>query len=195
MSGESRVGHGPAPLQPDPCPTLTRTPPPAGKTQVLVWGQRAREAAGGQCPRQGPPRPGAGSAQALCTPCSGRAFPSLPNGGHRRGRGPGPGVGRGLPGPKGRWAGTLVGSLPLPGAGCSRSSPGPGPGVHRALAVRSAGRARAAGWRSPHFLLAHRLRAALGTKGGLCPVLGRCPRRGPVGYVCVCSQAQLLWPA
>lgn len=36
------MGHGLAPLQADPCPTLTRTPPPVGKMQVLS-GDNGRE--------------------------------------------------------------------------------------------------------------------------------------------------------
>ena len=52
----------------------------------------------------------------------------------------------------------------------------------------------------PHFLLARRLRAATGTKGGLCLVLGLLPARplpprGPGGDVCVCSQARVLRPS
>ena len=52
----------------------------------------------------------------------------------------------------------------------------------------------------PHFLLARRLQAATGTKGGLCLILGLLPARplpprGPGGDVCVCSQARVLWPS
>lgn len=67
-----------------------------------------------------------------------------------------------------------------------------GPGVRWALA------ARPAGGRPPHFLLACRLRAAWEQRVD-CARSGPAPTRhspaGPVGDVCVCSQARILWPA
>lgn len=89
-------------------------------------------------------------------------------------------------------AGPELGRAALPAPEWAPAAPLLGPGVRWALA------ARPAGGRPPHFLLARRLRAAWEQRVD-CARSGPAPTRhspaGPVGDVCVCSQARILWPA
>lgn len=165
-------------------PSQTPAPRPRpGKTQALVWGR------------------GGGRAADRGAPCSGHGPAHSSKGWTQEGPWAGPGeVDRGFQAPG---AGThLTPLVDAAGPGLRRAArPSPerapaatllGPGVRWALA------ARPAGGRPPHFLLACRLRAAWEQRVD-CARSGPAPTRhspaGPVGDVCVCSQARILWPA
>lgn len=93
----------------------------------------------------------------------------------------------------GQGAGGEAGSRPLPGA-APHIPPPPGPALASASLWQPGLRAGEGCWLAlPHFLLARRLQAAAGTKGGLCLVLGPLPGwaaalAGPRGQ---CSRLQL----
>ena len=172
-AAKSRVGCGPAPQLDRPClPPSTLGQERHGCSSAARRGAR----------REGGGRPWTGAGLSLeqwlpgaCAPatalCSGQAFGVQ-----------GWGRGQAFLG----WACRVrrgVG-LQVQATGTSSSSAGPGPGVRGALAARAAGQARAAGWRSPHFLLARRLQAPREQRvdcasSWACSPPGRCPCRAP----------------
>lgn len=122
----------------------------------------------------------------------------------------GPGVG---PRPRASWCGAPGGGGPwtrrparVPDCARSpsleRTPPAPplGPALASAGPWRRGLPGRQGCWLAlPSFPLGPQAQAAAGTKGGLCLVRGRLPARplplpGPMGDVCVRSQARLLWP-
>lgn len=146
------VGRGPAPGQSG---RASHCPPSARRDPAPVCGLWR-----GRRPPAGQPQPGAGPFQDTCS-----------------GHGPPQGAGQAsLVGVQGGGAGSL--STPLsPASALPRPLPRAPPLLCGPSPV-SMGPGREGCWLArPHFLLARRLRAASGTKGGLCLVLGLLPTR------------------
>lgn len=163
-AGRVGVGRGPAPGQSD---RASHCAPSARRAPAPVCGPWGEEAAGGPA-----------SARSRAFP--GRVLRPWSSTGHRAD----------LSGGRAGWGCGLSVHTAQP-----RQSPPQGPSTSlRALPSVHGAWLQGCWLARPHFLLARRLRAATGTKGGLCLILGLLPARplpprGPRGDACICSQA------